>query len=155
MTKKRTKEPPIVNGRYRIAVSTLLSPYEFELLEGIRNQYSISRADIQSFGHKYMLELKKDVEGRIMLKDYVVAYRRTSKPYGVIKTTRSKRFPLVYIYGLEKLSTKRFLVFFKENNDPDDLDFKCFSCPEGLFDKNLLEEFPPDIFDAYKEIYCD
>jgi len=127
----------------------LLLPEEMiDFIKSLKKQMNMSWTNVISAGAKHMLEVKKDIQARIMLGDYVELYKTNYNPVKLYTKRRNKngRYTNLFVYHIEKFSNINLVVFYKLNNDREDFNFQSVTINYKCVNKDVFDHFPVDIW---------
>ena len=127
--------------KMRVCIETRMSQEKKEFTDGVRESFYMSRSDVYTQGILALLEIDKDLHARIFVGDYVPLYR-TKRNAIAAKKYKGTEYTTMYVYKLDSIDDNTIRLYYKDNCDIDDYNFKVWKCYKKKLNKGVMEEFP-------------
>jgi hypothetical protein len=136
--------------RTRFQVEFHVTKERKEFLENIKDNFKMSRHDVYIQGILSLLDVQADIKARIFCSDYIELYRTKTRNITAKRRTGAE-YTTMYVYRIDALNEQRVRIFYKENNEIDDYNFKIYHSTRKRLNKNVFDEFPAMIGETIPE----
>lgn len=125
----------------RVYIEAKLTEAKKAFIDSLRGQFGMSRADLYTQGALRLMEIKEDIHSRIFMQDYVLLYRTKARQITPIKRA-GVNYELMYVYKIEAIDESVCRLYYKDNDDIDNYEFKIWKCGRKKLHKTVFDEFP-------------
>jgi hypothetical protein len=110
--------------------------------DALRAEFKMARPEVYLEGCLSLMERKKYILDCIWANDYVVAYRTPSTQHLALKEKGRGERVKMYLYHMEPLSSSHVYLYYKDNCDTEDTEFKVWKQKIKKMKKEVEDMFP-------------